>query len=166
MINEIIGQITKKLIEFSFLPVTHILIRWALLKLNIHISCFSLAVNYSHEYITFWYVWNLLTTNFEILIGTSFSQMSNFRRVKNSHVFVIPVKNSFYFFTLVTNTYEFFTHVTGSFECESKLTLSQVWKLRTYLSHLWRIRANFSQMWQIRTLPSFLWRTCTNFSHL
>ena len=36
---------------------------------------------------------------FEILIGTSFSQMSNFRRVKKSHVFVTPVKNYFEFFT-------------------------------------------------------------------
>ena len=54
---------------------------------------FFTHVNYSHGYVTFWYVWN--TTNFEILIGTSFSQMSNFTRVKNSHVFVTPVKNSF-----------------------------------------------------------------------
>ena len=60
---------------------------------------FSHVVNYSHEYVTFWYVWNIRTTNFEILMGTSFSQMSNFRRVKNSHVFVTPVKNSFEFLT-------------------------------------------------------------------
>ena len=46
--------------------------------------------------------------------------MSNFRRVKNSHVFVTNVKNSFEYFTLVTNTYEFFTRVTESFECEVK----------------------------------------------
>ena len=52
--------------------------------------------------------------------------MSNFRRVKNSHVFVIPVKNSFDFFTLVTNTCEFFTRVIDSFECESQMNLSQV----------------------------------------
>ena len=36
-------------------------------------------------------------TNFEILIDTSFSQISHFRRVKNSQVFVTPVKNSFEF---------------------------------------------------------------------
>ena len=35
----------------------------------------------------------------EIVIGTSFSQMSNFRRVKNVHVFVTHVKNSFLYFT-------------------------------------------------------------------
>ena len=69
------------------------------LNRNIHTSFFSHAVNYSHEYVTFRYVWNIRTTNFEILIRTSFPQMSNFRRVKNSHVFVIPVKNSFAFFT-------------------------------------------------------------------
>ena len=45
-----------------------------------------------------WECVNIRTTNIEILIGTSFSQMSNFRRVKNSHVFVTPVKNSFEFF--------------------------------------------------------------------
>ena len=42
--------------------------------------------------------------------------MSNFRRMKNSHVFVTPVKNSF----------EFFTCVTDSFECESQTNLSKV----------------------------------------
>ena len=52
--------------------------------------------------------------------------MSNFRRVKNSHVFVTPVKNSFEFFTYLTNTCEFFTCVTDSFECESQTNLSQV----------------------------------------
>ena len=54
--------------------------------------------------------------------------MSNFKRVKNSHVlvFVTPVKNSFEFFTNVTNTCKFFTHVTDSFECESQTNLSQV----------------------------------------
>ena len=126
------------------LNVLFALLKIALSNLNIHTSYFSHAVNYSHEYITFRYVWNLRTTHFEILIGTSFSQMSNFRRVTNSHVFVTPVKNSFEFFTLVTNTCELFTRVTNSFECESKTNLSQVWKLRTYLSYLWRIRANFS----------------------
>ena len=65
-------------------------------------------------------------TNFEILIGTSFSQVSTFRRVKNSHVFVTHVKNSFEFFTLVTNTCEFFTRVADMFECESQTNLSQV----------------------------------------
>ena len=40
---------------------------------------FSHAVNYSHEYITFWYVWNLRTADYEILMGTSFSQMSNIK---------------------------------------------------------------------------------------
>ena len=85
-------------------------------------------MKYSHEYVTFWYVWKIRTTNFEILIGTSFSQMSNFRWVKNSHVFVIPVKNSFELFTCVTNTCEFFTRVTDSFECERQTNLSQVWK--------------------------------------
>ena len=45
--------------------------------------------------------------------------MSNFRRVKNSHVFVTPVNKSFEFFTLVTNMCEFFTRVTDSFECKS-----------------------------------------------
>ena len=73
-------------------------IRKALLNLNIHNSYFSHAVNYSHEYVTFWYVLNIRTTNFEILIGTKFSQMFEFRRVKNSQVFVTPVKNSFEFF--------------------------------------------------------------------
>ena len=68
---------------------------YALLNLNIHTSYFSHAVNYSHEYVTFLYVRHIRTTNFEIFIGTSFSQMSKFRRVKNSHVFVTPVKNSF-----------------------------------------------------------------------
>ena len=62
--------------------------------------------------------------------------MSNFRRVKNSHVFVSPVKNSFEFFTSVTNTCEFFTHVTDSFECESQTKLLLVGKIRTYLSHV------------------------------
>ena len=85
-------------------------------------------MKYSHEYVTFWYVWKIRTTNFEILIGTSFSQMSNFRWVKNSHVFVIPVKNSFELFTCVTNTCEFFTRVTDSFECERQTNLSQVLK--------------------------------------
>ena len=50
------------------------------------------------------------------LKGMSFSQMSNFRCVKNSHVFVTPVKNSFDFFTCLMC--EFFTRVTDSFECE------------------------------------------------
>ena len=99
-------------------------------------------------------MWNTRTTNFEILIGRSFSQMSNFRRVKNSHVFVTRVKNPFYFFTCVTNTCEFFTRITDSLECESQTNLSQAWKIRAYLSHLWRIRANCSQMWQIHTKPS------------
>ena len=49
----------------------------ALLNLNIHTSYCSHAVNYSLECVTFWYVWNIRTTNFEILIGMSFSQMSN-----------------------------------------------------------------------------------------
>ena len=59
-------------------------------------------------------------------MGTSYSQMSNFRRVKNSHVFVTPVKNSLEFFTCVTNKCEFFTRVTDSFECERQTNLSQV----------------------------------------
>ena len=98
----------------------------ALLNLNIHTSYFSHAMNYSYEYVIFWYVWNIRTTNFKVLIGTSFSQMSIFRRVKNSHVFFTPVKNSFDFFTCVTNMCKFFTRVTDSFECESKTNLSQV----------------------------------------
>ena len=52
--------------------------------------------------------------------------MSDFRRVKNSQVFVTPVKNPFEFFTCMTNTCEFFTCVTDSFECESQMNLSQV----------------------------------------
>ena len=52
--------------------------------------------------------------------------MSNFRRVKNSHIFVTPVKNSFKFLTCVTNTCEFFTSVIDSFECLSQRNLSQV----------------------------------------
>ena len=44
----------------------------ALLSLNTDTSCSSYVVNYSHGYVTFWYVWNIHTTNFEILIGTSF----------------------------------------------------------------------------------------------
>ena len=93
-------------------------------------------MKYSHEYVIFWYVWKIRTTSFEISIGTSFSQMSNFRWVKNSHVFAIPVKNvknSFELFTCVTNTCEFFTRVTDSFECGSQTNLSQVWK-RPFLS--------------------------------
>ena len=87
-----------------------------MLNLNIHTSYFSHAVNYSHEYVTFWYVWNIRTTNFEILIGASFSQMSNFRRVKYLYAFVTHVKNLFLLFTCVTNTCEFFTSVTDSFK--------------------------------------------------
>ena len=134
----------------------------AMLNFNIHTSYFSHAVNYSHECVTFWYVWNIRTTNSEILTDTS----TNFRRVKNSHVFVTSVKHSFDLFTCVTNTCEFFTRVTDSFECKSQTNLSQVWKFRTYLSHLWRISANFCQMWQIRANPLLLWRTRTNFSDL
>ena len=52
--------------------------------------------------------------------------MTNFRRVKNSHIFVTPVKISFEFYTCVTNTCEFFTRVIDSFECESQTNLSQV----------------------------------------
>ena len=52
--------------------------------------------------------------------------MSNFRHVKNSHVFVIPVKNSFEFFTCVTNTCEILTRMIDSFKCESQTNLSQV----------------------------------------
>ena len=52
-----------------------------------------------------------------ILIGTSFSQMSNFRRVNKWHVFVTPVKNSCKFFTDVTNTCESFTSVKDLHEC-------------------------------------------------
>ena len=114
-----------------------------------------------------------------------FSQMPNFRCMKNLHVFVISVKNVFEFFTCVTNTCEFFTHVTASFECESQTNLSHVWKIWTYLSHMWRICESFSQMWQIRVNPrlceglarffqmwqiranpSLLWKTQTNLSHL
>ena len=40
----------------------------ASLNLNIHTLYFSHDVNYSHEYVTFWYVWNVRTTIFEILI--------------------------------------------------------------------------------------------------
>ena len=76
----------------------------ASLNLNIHTLYFSHDVNYSHEYVTFWYVWNVRTTIFEILILDVF---------KNSHVFVTSVKNSF-------------TSVTDSFECESQTNLSQM----------------------------------------
>ena len=157
----------------------------SMLNLNIHTSYVSHSVNYSHEYVTFWCVWNIRTTNYEILIGTTFSQMPNFRCVKNLHVFVISVKNLFEFFTCVTNTCEFFTPVTASFECESQTNLSHVWKNWTYLSHMWRICATFSQMWEIRVNPrlceglarifqmwqihanpSLLWKTRTNLSHL
>ena len=100
------------------MPKSLIGVMGALLNLNIHTSYFSHAVNYSHEYLTFF--------NFEILLGTSFSQMSHFRRVKNSHIFVTPVKNSFKFLTCVTNTCEFFTSVIDSFECLSQRNLSQV----------------------------------------
>ena len=123
------------------------------MNLNNHTSYFSHALNYSHEYVSFWYVWNIRTTNFEILIGSSFSQMSNFRRVKNSHVFVTPAKYSFEFFTCVTNTCEFFTRVTDSFECESPTNLSQVWKIRTYLKNscefFHRCNTYAWHMWQI-----------------
>ena len=95
-------------------------------ELNILTSYFSHAVNYSHEYVTFWYVLDIRTTNFAILIDTRFSQMSNFRRVKNSQVFVTHVKNLFDFFTCVTNTCELFTRVTNSFDCESQTNLSHL----------------------------------------
>ena len=52
--------------------------------------------------------------------------MSNFRRVKNSHVFVTFVKTSFELFRCVTNKCEFFTRVIDSFKCESQTNLSQV----------------------------------------
>ena len=52
--------------------------------------------------------------------------MSNFRRMKISHVFVKPEKNSFEFSTCVKNAREFFTRVTDSFECKSQTNLSQV----------------------------------------
>ena len=52
--------------------------------------------------------------------------MSNFRRVKNSHVFVTPVKNSFEFFICVTTTCEFFICMIDLFECESTTNMSQV----------------------------------------
>ena len=54
------------------LTLKSLMIKKAKLNLNIYTSYFSHAVNYSHEYLTFWYVWNLRTTNFEILIGSSF----------------------------------------------------------------------------------------------
>ena len=111
----------------------------ALLNLNIHTSYFSHAVNYSHEYVTFWYVWNIRTTNFEILIGTSFSQMSNFRLVKNSHVFVTPVNNSFEFFTCVT--------------------------IRANSSHVWQIRSNVKVKWICHKCEKFerICHTCETF---
>ena len=73
-------------------------------------------MNYSHEYVTFWYVWNIRTTNFEILIRTSFSQMSNFRRVKNSHVFVTTAK--------------------------IRSNFSRVWQISANSSYVWQIRSN------------------------
>ena len=73
-----------------------------------------IRTNASH----FGYVWNICTPYFEISTGTRFSQMSNFRRVKNSHEF----------FKCVTNTCDFFTRVTDSFECKRQTNLSQVWK--------------------------------------
>ena len=88
----------------------------AMLNLNIHTSYFSHAVNYSHENVTFWYGWNVRTTIFEILKGTSFSQMSNFGRVKNSHVFVTSVKNL--------------------------LDFSHAWQIRANSSHVWHILSN------------------------
>ena len=135
-------------------------------------------MKYLHEYVTFWYVWKIRTTNFEILIGTSFSQMSNFRWVKNSHVFVIPVKNSFELFTCVTNTCEFFTRVTDSFECERQTNLSQVWKkaisftrdplclchARTVHPYKWRTHPSFGK--KKKTEPNFqyviVWNTTKN----
>ena len=99
----------------------------AMLNRNVHTSYLSHAVNYSHEYVTFWYVWNIRMTKLEILIGLSFSQMSNFRRVKNSHVFVTSVRICS-IFSRVTNTCEFFTRVTNSFQCEKQTNVSQVWK--------------------------------------
>ena len=134
-----------------------------LLNLNIHTSYFSHAVNYSHEFVTFCYVWNIRTTNFKILIGTSFSQMSNFRRVTNSYVFITPVKNSFAFL--------------------------HVWQIRANSSHVWQIRSNVKVKRICHKCEKFerichtceefvrifhrcdkyvriLWRIRTNFSHL
>ena len=48
--------------------------------------------------------------------------MSNFRRVKKSHVFVKPVHNSFELFICAIHTREFFTRVTDSFECQTNLS--------------------------------------------
>ena len=160
-------------------------------KINIFQKCQKLCwtlIFTLHMFHTLWItrICHILvcTTNYEILIGMSFSQLPNFRCVKNLHVFVISVKNLFEFFTCVTNTCEFFTPVTASFECESQTNLSHVWKIWTYLSHMWRICATFSQMWeirvnpglceglarifqmwQIRANPSLLWKTRTNLSH-
>ena len=51
-------------------------------------------------------MWHIRTASFEILIGTNSSQISNFRRMKNSNIF------------------------------ESRTNLSHVWNIRTYLSQL------------------------------
>ena len=162
---------------FSEVPKT-------MLNLNIHTSYVSHSVNYSHEYVTFWCVWNIRTTNYEILIGSSFSQMPNFRCVKNLHVFVISMR-------ICSN----FSHVwqipaNSSHLWQLRLNVKvkricHVWKIWTYLSHMWRICATFSQMWeirvnprlceglarifqmwQIRANPSLLWKARTNLSHL
>ena len=162
---------------FSEVPKT-------MLNLNIHTSYVSHSVNYSHEYVIFWCVWNICTTNYEILIGTSFLKMPNFRCVKNLHVFVISVKNLFEFFTCVTNTCEF-SHLWQLRSNVKVKRICHVWTIWTYLSHMWRICAPFSQMWeirvnphlceglarifqmwQIRANPSLLWNTRTNLSHL
>ena len=111
------------LISNDKFPQDDPLLQMAVLNLNIHTSYFSHTVNYSHECVTFWYVWNIRTTNFEIIIGTSFSQISNFRHVKDSYVFVTPVKNSSEFFPFVTNRCEYVQICANS-------------------SHVWQIRSN------------------------
>ena len=101
---------------------------WALLNLIFHTSYLSRAVKNSHEYVIFWHVWQTRTTNFEILIGPNSSQMSHFRRVKNSHVFVTYVDSCP--FARILHT------------CDKYVYHKRVFVMRSYLSEVCRFLWN------------------------
>ena len=163
---------------FSEVPKT-------MLNLNIHTSYISHAVNYSHEHVIFWYVWNIRTANYEILIGTSFSQMPNFICVKNSHVFVTSVRirsnfshvwqmraNSSHVWQIRSNVkVKWICHMCVKFErichtCEEFMRLFHRYDKYVLIPHFCEGLARIFQMWQIRANPSLLWRTRTNLSHV
>ena len=84
-------------------------------------------VKNSREYVTFWHVWHICTTNFEIFIRTNSSQMSNFRRVEKSNVFVTPMNEEF---VRILHTCDRFARIWKSNESVTRV------KIRTYLLHL------------------------------